>query len=110
MIIVDARANWQVFLFAMCLGIGFGGGLVCFMSVLSNYYGTRAFASLAGLAVAINTTLSAIAPKVAGHLFDQGIGYGVTFHFLAAWCFIGAVVLIFTKRPDTLKSGAVVEA
>ncbi len=99
LIIVDARALWQVFLFATCLGIGFGGGLVTFMSVLSNYFGTRAFASLAGLAVAVNTTLSAIAPKVAGHLFDQGVGYGSTFHFLAAWGFVSAVVLLFTRRP-----------
>jgi MFS family permease len=99
-VIVDANARWQVFLFATCLGIGFGGGLVCLMTVLSNYYGTRAFASLAGLAIAINTTLSAIAPKVAGRLFDQGVGYGVTFYFLAAWCFGGAVALIFVKRPS----------
>ncbi|HEY0745075.1 MAG TPA: MFS transporter [Steroidobacteraceae bacterium] len=99
-VIVDARALWQVFLFAICLGIGFGGGLVCLMTVLSNYYGTRAFASLAGLAIAINTTLSAIAPKVAGRLFDQGVGYGATFYFLAAWCFAGAVALFFTKRPS----------
>jgi len=99
LLIVDARATWQVFSFATCFGIGFGGGLVCFMSVLSNYYGTRAFASLAGLAVAINTTLSAIAPKVAGHLFDEGVGYAATFYFLAAWGFISAVVLIFTRRP-----------
>ena len=70
------------------------------MTVLSNYYGTLAFASLAGLAIAINTTLSAIAPKVAGRLFDQGVGYGVTFYFLAAWCFCGAVALIFAKRPS----------
>jgi hypothetical protein len=68
--------------------------------VLSNYYGTAAFASLAGLAIAINTTLSAIAPKVAGRLFDQGVGYGMTFYFLAAWCFAGAVALIFAKRPS----------
>ncbi len=100
LIIVDARAQWQVLSFATCFGIGFGGGLVCFMSVLSNYYGTRAFASLAGLAVAINTTMSAIAPKVAGHLFDQGVGYAATFYFLAAWGFIGSVALIFTRRPD----------
>lgn len=100
-VIVDARAFWQVILFAICLGIGFGGGLVCLMSVLSNYFGTRAFASLAGLAVAINTTLSAIAPKVAGRLFDQGVGYGATFYFLAAWCFVGAVALCFTRRPGT---------
>jgi MFS family permease len=109
-VIVNARATWQVFFFATCFGIGFGGGLVCFMSVLSNYYGTRAFASLAGLAVAINTSVSAIAPKVAGHLFDQGVGYGVNFYFLAAWGFISTVVLVFTRRPDAIKSSGAVAA
>jgi MFS family permease len=110
LLIVDARATWQVLSFATCFGIGFGGGLVCFMSVLSNYYGTRAFASLAGLAVAINTTISAIAPKVAGHLFDQGVGYAATFYFLAAWGFISAVVLIFTRRPEATVPGGPVTA
>jgi MFS family permease len=109
-VIVNARATWQVFFFATCFGIGFGGGLVCFMSVLSNYYGTRAFASLSGLAVAVNTTVSAIAPKVAGHLFDQGVGYGITFYILAAWGFIGAIVLIFTRRPDVMVGAAAVAA
>ena len=75
------------------------------MSVLSNYYGTGAFASLAGVAIAINTTLSAIAPKVAGHLFDRGVGYAVNFYFLAAWCFAGAIVLFFMRRPGTLIHG-----
>jgi MFS family permease len=98
-VVVNAHALWQVVLFATCVGIGFGGGVVCLMAVLSNYFGTRAFASLAGLAIAINTTLSAIAPKVAGHLFDQGVGYAVNFYFLAAWCFAGAAVLLFMRRP-----------
>jgi MFS family permease len=110
LLIVDARAPWRVFSFATCFGIGFGGGLVCFMSVLSNYYGTRAFASLAGLGVAINTTMSAIAPKVAGHLFDQGVGYAATFYFLAAWGFISAVVLIFTRRPEATATDGPVTA
>jgi MFS family permease len=105
-VVVNAHALWQVFLFATCLGIGFGGGLVCLMAVLSNYYGTRAFATLAGLAIAINTTLSAIAPKVAGHLFDQGVGYGVNFYFLASWCFLGAIVLFFMGRPGVFVPGA----
>jgi MFS family permease len=99
-VIVNAHALWQVFLFATCIGIGFGGGVVCLMAVLSNYFGTRAFASLAGLAIAINTTLSAIAPKVAGRLFDQGVGYGINFYFLAAWCFAGATVVFFMRRPE----------
>jgi MFS family permease len=104
-VIVNARAPWQVLLSATCVGIGFGGGLVCLMAVLSNYYGTRAFASLAGLAIAINTTLSAIAPKVAGRLFDQGVGYAINFYFLAAWCFVGAVVLILMRRPALIVQG-----
>jgi len=105
-VVVNAHALWQVYLFATCLGIGFGGGLVCLMAVLSNYYGTRAFASLAGLAIAINTTLSAIAPKVAGRLFDQGVGYGVNFYFLASWCFLGAIVLFSMRRPGVFVPGA----
>jgi MFS family permease len=98
-VVVNAHALWQVVLFAVCIGIGFGGGLVCLMSVLSNYYGTGAFASLAGVAIAINTTLSAIAPKVAGRLFDQGVGYAVNFYCLATWCFAGAAVLFLMRRP-----------
>jgi MFS family permease len=107
-VIVNAHALWQVFLFATCIGIGFGGGLVCLMAVLSNYYGTRPFASLAGLAIAINTTLSAIAPKVAGRLFDHGVGYGVNFYFLASWCFAGAVVLLFMRRPGAVQNGGTI--
>lgn len=99
-LIVHAYALSQVLLFATCLGIGFGGGLVCMMAVLSNYYGTRAFASLAGLAVAVNTTLSAIAPKVAGRLYDHGVGYAGTFYFLAAWCFVGAIVMFLLRAPQ----------
>lgn len=99
-LVVDARSLTQVFVFATCLGIGFGGGIVCLMAVLSNYYGTRVFASLAGIAVAVNTTLSAIAPKVAGRLYDQGVGYAGTFYFLAAWCAVGAAVLFFMSPPQ----------
>lgn len=104
-VIVNAHTLWLVFLFATCIGIGYGGGFVCLMTVLSNYYGTRAFASLAGVAIAINTSLSAIAPKVAGRLFDQGVGYGINFYCFAAWCFAGAAVLCFMRRPEQAVGG-----
>lgn len=98
-LLVDARATWQVNAFATCLGIGFGGGVVCLMTVLGNYYGLKAFALLSGIAIAINTTLSAIAPYVAGYLFDQGYGYAGICNVLAAWCFLGALVLFVLRRP-----------
>jgi MFS family permease len=98
-IIVDARSTLLVDAFATCLGIGFGGGVVCLMAVLGNYYGLKAFALLSGIAIAINTTLSALAPYIAGFLFDHGYGYGGTCYFLAGWCFLGALVLFLIRRP-----------
>jgi cyanate permease len=103
-VVVNARSHASVLEFATCLGIGFGGGLVCLMTVLSNYYGTRAFASLAGLAVAINTTLSAITPYVGGWFYDSGHGYGSSFYFLSGWCVVGGIVL-FVLRPPVLRRG-----
>jgi sugar phosphate permease len=98
-IIVDARSTLLVDAFATCLGIGFGGGVVCLMAVLGNYYGLKTFALLSGIAIAINTTLSALAPYIAGFMFDLGYGYGGTCYFLAGWCFVGALVLFLIRRP-----------
>jgi MFS family permease len=98
-LVVDARSASQLFMFAACLGIGFGGSLVCLMTVLGNYYGMRVFASLSGLALAINTTFSALTPYIGGWLYDSGRGYGGAFYGLAAWCFLAAVVLFVMRRP-----------
>jgi MFS family permease len=99
LVVVNAHSHASVLLFATCLGTGFGGGLVCLMAVLSNYFGTRVFASVAGLAVAINTTVSALAPYVAGWRYDAGHGYGASFHFLAAWCLLGGLILLLLRMP-----------
>ena len=100
MVVVNARGHASVLVFAGCLGVGFGGGLVCLMATLSNYFGTRAFASLAGLAVAINTTLSAVTPYIAGWRHDAGYGYGGSFYFLAFWCLIGGLMLMVLRMPS----------
>ncbi len=84
---------------ATCLGIGFGGGVVCLATVLSNYYGTKVFASLIGLSLAISTTLGAVAPYVAGRLYDSGHGYQGVFYALALWCCIGSIILFVMKFP-----------
>ncbi len=99
-IFVHATTVPLVYMFAFCLGIGFGGGVVCLMAVLGNYYGLKAFALLCGIAIAVNTTLSALAPWIAGRLFERGYGYQGICYFLAAWCFVGALVLFLIRRPQ----------
>jgi len=99
-VFVHASTVPLVYTFAICLGIGFGGGIVCLMAVLGNYYGLKAFALLCGIAIAVNTTLSAVAPWAAGKLFERGYGYVGICYFLAAWCFAGALILFLIRKPD----------
>ena len=99
-LIVNADAESQALLSVACLGVGFGGGYVCLMTVVSNYYGVTAFPALAGTVTAIPTAFSALASSVAGRLFDAGWGYAVTFYALAGWSFAGSVVLLFIRPPN----------
>ena len=106
---LDARSGAQVFAFAASLGLGFGGGVVCLMAVLSNYYGVKVFPSLAGIAVAVNTLSSVAAPYVAGRLYDIGYGYHGSFMTFSLWCLAGAIVL-FALRPPTRRVPQLVAA
>jgi len=96
---IGARSTLQLYLFALCIGSGFGGMMVCLMAVLSNYYGLKAYASIVGLAIAIQTTVSSIAPYVAGLLYDRTGTYTVAFYFVAAVCFAGAAILLLIRPP-----------
>ena len=105
-LVVDARSMLLLVAFAACIGIGFGGGMVCMMTVLSNYYGVPAFAALSGVALALNTTLSASTPFIAGWMYDRGLGYTSSFYATAAWCFLAGVVLLTMRRPDRYERAA----
>ncbi|HZF15084.1 MAG TPA: MFS transporter [Steroidobacteraceae bacterium] len=98
-LIVHARSYEMLVAFSICIGVGFGGGVVSMMTVLGNYFGMRSFALLSGVAIGINTGFSVIAPWVGGYLFDKGTGYGGTFYTVAVWCFVGSAVLFVLKRP-----------
>jgi predicted MFS family arabinose efflux permease len=108
-LVIDARSGTQVFAFAASLGLGFGGGVVCLMAVLSNYYGIKVFPSLAGIAVAVNTLSSVGAPYIAGRLYDIGYGYHGSFMTFSVWCLAGAIVL-FALRPPTRRVPQLVAA
>ncbi|HTV50481.1 MAG TPA: MFS transporter [Steroidobacteraceae bacterium] len=98
-LILHARSTLIMYTFALCIGIGFGGGLVCMMAVLSNYYGVAVFPAAAGLAAALNTAVSFAASPIGGYLYDQTHSYAATFYSLALWCFAGALALLLVRPP-----------
>lgn len=105
LLVIDARSTAQLYAFAVCVGSGFGAMIVCLMAVLSNYFGLKPYASIVGLAIAIQTAVSAAAPLLAGLLYDRIHTYTPAFYCVAAVCLASAVILLLI-RPPRLKAHA----
>lgn len=98
-LVIHPRGILGEYAFSLCIGFGFGGGLVCMMTTISNYYGPEVFAAAAGVAGALNTIISFIASVLGGVVYDALGSYAPTFYILAVWCFAGAVALVLVRPP-----------
>jgi MFS family permease len=98
-LVVHAQSVAVIYAFAICLGIGFGSSIVLVMTLLGNYFGTTAFASISGLALAVQTSVSAVMPFIGGYMYDTQGSYASTFYGLAILCFAGATLLLFVRPP-----------
>ncbi len=97
--VIHPRTMFEVYLFSLCIGIGWGGCIVGMMTTIGNYYGVAVFAAAAGVAGAINTGISFFASNIGGMVYDRLGSYAPTFIGLAAWCFAGAIALICVRPP-----------
>jgi MFS family permease len=99
LLLIHPRSMASVYAFSACIGLGFGAGIVCVMAVISNYFGTEAFAAAAGIGAGLNTTVAFIVSVLGGVVYDRLHSYAPTFYTLAAWCFAGAVALAVMRPP-----------
>ena len=97
---LNAHSEFSVYVVAACIGSGFGAMLVCMMSQLGVYFGIKAYASLVGLAIAVQTTASAAIPYLVGAAYDKWGSYAIPFRAIALYCFLGALALLFVRAPS----------
>jgi len=110
LVLIDANTALELNVFAVCIGIGFGGGLVCMMTVLSNYFGSAAYASVIGITLAVQTTIGAAASFATGDIYERFGSYTTAFIGAATLCFAGALLLIFIRPPSRPTAKSPVEA
>jgi len=110
LVLIDATTPFKLNLYAICIGAGFGGGLVCMMTVMSNYFGSKAYASVIGITLAVQTTIGALASYIAGDLYERQGSYTMAFIGTAVLCFAGALLLIVIRPPRRSQLQAVGES
>lgn len=91
--------NWQVYVYALGIGIGFGACYVSLATMLGNYFGMAAFAPLLGIVTTVTCIVGALSPAMGGMIYDRLGDYGVAFTFLLCVAGISAVAMPFARPP-----------
>lgn len=96
---ISARDPLVIYAFAALLGAGYGGSLVCWPTMLANYFGAKSFASIMGMQFPLNALGSCMAPLLVGMAFDRLGGYGEAFLAIAALTLSAALLLLIATPP-----------
>ena len=103
-VLILAHSGAMVFLFAILLGIGFGGRNPLTLAIRGVYFGRKAFASIMGISMVPMNMLLFITPLFAGYMFDLRGSYTIPFSVIAGMSFLGASLYLFIGSPEKLRS------
>ena len=95
------------FLFAVVMGIGFGGRTPLTTAIRGGYFGRTAFASITGISMMPLQALQFGAPLFAGYMRDFTGNYDIALSTVAAGGFLGAFLFLMLGQPKVQSSTAV---
>ena len=103
-VLLAADTVAMVMVFAVLMGIGFGGRNPMTTSIRGVYFGRRAFASITGVSMVPMNILLLAAPLFAGIMFDLRGSYVLPLAVTAVVSFFGSGLFLFLGRPSPAPS------
>ena len=103
-IILQADSAHLAFLFAVLLGIGFGGRSPLTTAIRGIYFGRRSFASITGVSMIPMNALLLGAPLFAGYMYDTTGSYDIPFITIAIVSLLGSSLFLLLGEPKPLSS------
>jgi len=98
-VLLFADSILLLFLFAVILGIGFGGRSPLTTAIRGAYFGRKAFASITGISMVPMNVLLFSSPLFAGIMFDIQGSYIVPFTVVAVVSLIGSALFLPLGAP-----------
>lgn len=96
---VTATSAMALYAAAFLLGAGNAAAYPCMITLVANYFGRAAYASLMGVMLLIGALATAVGPLLAGVVFDRFGDYTLAFYPAALLCLLGAVLMPFVRPP-----------
>ena len=103
----------MMYVFAVLVGLGYGGSFTMIPLLLGNYYGAEAYPRVYGTLMPFNSIITALAPTVAGFIYEGTGAYTVSLYVFAAIAILGIICVVLARPPkmsEADKAKAIAEA
>ena len=94
----------MAYLFAVLMGIGFGGRTPLTTAIRGVYFGRKAFASITGVSMIPMNILLLAAPLYAGVMYDLTKSYTIPFATVGIVNVVGSMLFLFLSSPSSAPS------
>ncbi len=105
-ILAFAQTVPQALIFAVLYGLGYGARAPLLIALRGDFFGPRNFATIMGLSQPVLMIGSFLGPLAAGYAYDVQGNYRMVMTVMALVILIGAVLVLFIKKPDPPKPRA----
>lgn len=98
-----ATEFWQVVVAIMLISPGFGGTIPVRPAMMADYFGTRHFGTVNGVAALMNTTGGALGPWAVGYIVDLTGTYTPGWYLAAGLGLLAAPLMLLATPPRALQ-------
>ena len=99
-VLILADSLWMAYLFAVLMGIGFGGRNPLTTAIRGVYFGRKAFASITGMSLIPMNVMLLASPLFAGIMFDATQSYFIPMVVVAVISLAGSSLFLFLGSPE----------
>jgi OFA family oxalate/formate antiporter-like MFS transporter len=103
-ILIFSRSPWTFYVFAVFIGIPYGGEATQIPLVINRFFGTRVMATLMGVNLFITGLGGAFGPWLAGKIYDMTNSYNWAFIAGIAASACSIIMVLLLQRKDKEKS------
>ena len=102
---VGPSAYWQVGIFALLLGTGFGGMLPFRPFLIMRLFGPRAFGTIQGLVQGVSVAIGMLGPVFYGRVYDVRGSYDLAIYVSMAIAALGIPLVFLLRNPRQAAQG-----
>ncbi|MFQ5997434.1 MAG: MFS transporter [Dehalococcoidales bacterium] len=95
-----ANELWQLYLFAIIFGFGYGAISATVFPLVAEYFGLGSHGAILGFLIFSGESGNGIGPVVTGHIYDITGSYQLAFLIWALVSFVGIILILRLRQPS----------